>query len=87
MRRYMSSEGTPDDGQRSGAYIFRPNVTFSNGSAFNLKVGENHVSFYNDGPFLKSVHTKYGDPGALLLLRCCRLVFALCDALRQISRA
>ncbi len=46
-------------------------MTFSNGSAFNLKIGENHVSFYNDGPFLKSVHTKYGDLGALLLLRCC----------------
>ena len=58
-RRYMSSEGTPDDGQRSGAYIFRPNVTFSNGSAYNLKIGENHVSFYNDGAILKSVHTKY----------------------------
>lgn len=59
FRRYMSSEGTPSDGQRSGAYIFRPNVTFSNGSAYNLKIGENHVSFYNDGAILKSVHTKY----------------------------
>ena len=55
----MSSEGTPSDGQRSGAYIFRPNVTFSNGSAYNLKIGENHVSFYNDGAILKSVHPKY----------------------------
>jgi hypothetical protein len=60
----MSSEGTPDDGQKSGAYIFRPNVTFSNGSAFNLKIGENHVSFYNDGPILKSVHTKYHLPAS-----------------------
>ena len=77
MRRYMSSEGTPDDGQRSGAYIFRPNVTFSNGSAFNLKVGENHVSFYNDGPFLKSVHTKYGNLGALLLSGFCVVFCAL----------
>jgi hypothetical protein len=54
----MSSEGTADDLQRSGAYIFRPNVTFSNGSAYDLEIGKSHVSFYNDGAILKSLHTK-----------------------------